>query len=336
MAEQYETPIVYAAKHINDTIRIRSRSGGFFTALSDYILDQKGAVYGCVLNDAFEAIHIRAVSKEDRDMMRGSKYIQSNLSDTFLLVEKDIQNNKKVLFTGTFCQVSALKNFLNFRKTPNAQMENLLCVDILCHGVPSVRAWKDYIHYLEKKKHGKCIDVDFRNKLDYGWRRHIETVKIQGILVIRSIDNDLFKKMFFSHEILRPACYECPYKTTKHVSDITIGDYWGIDKAVPGFNDDKGVSLILINNEHGKNAFDNISASLIVAPAKIEDSMQPAIQHPFERPTRRQEFWDNYNKHGFEYIVKKYFGVSKTQAQKDKIKRMIYKIRFKRNSKISL
>lgn len=329
MIKQYEVPLVYAAKHTNEAVRMQSRSGGFFTALSDYILDQGGAVYGCVLNDSFEAIHIRTVSGEDRDRMRGSKYIQSNLSDTFLLIEKDIQDGIKVLFTGTFCQVSALKRFLDARKITNVQMENLLCVDILCHGVPSVRVWKDYIHYLEEKNHGKCVNVDFRNKRDYGWRRHIETVKIKGVFAIRSFDNDLFKRMFYSHEILRPACYECPYKTTKHVSDITIGDYWGIDKAVPGFNDDKGISLVLINNEHGKKVFDNISDSLVSVTAKIEDSLQPAIQHPFEMPDHRQEFWDDYNRHGFEYTVNKFFGISKRQEQIEKIKRMIHKIRFK-------
>lgn len=331
--KQFDLPIVYAAKHKDESIRMNSRSGGVFTAVSDYVLEHDGAIYGCVLTDRFEAKHIRATTKEDRDRMRGSKYIQSESAGCFNQVETDIMSGKPVLFTGTSCQVQSLIHYLRVKKVPETNMENLLSMDILCHGVPSVRVWKDYICDIEKKHSGKCVDADFRNKKDYGWKRHIESLTLKGHLTTRQYNGDLFKRMFYSHEILRPACYECPYKTVSHGSDITIGDYWGIEKAAPGFNDDRGVSLVLINNEHGQQMFDRIADQLKLVSTKIEDSMQPALQKPFARPERRDRFWEDYNQFGFEYVADRYFGENFVKREKKRIKQTLYRLRFKRQLK---
>ena len=143
---KWTEPKVYAVKHRDEETRAASRSGGVFTALSDKIYEENGVVYGCVLTKEFSAAHVRAESKETRDLMRGSKYIQSRLGDTFISVKKDLEDGKKVLFSGTSCQIAGLKKFLV------KEYENLLCMDIVCHGVPSPAVWKKYFEWLEKNK----------------------------------------------------------------------------------------------------------------------------------------------------------------------------------------
>ena len=197
VVQNWEKPKVYAVRHLNEEVRAASRSGGIFTALSDVALAEKGVVYGCVLTEDFQAIHVRAEDAETRDRMRGSKYIQSRMGDTFLQVRKDLQEGRKVLFSGTPCQVAGLKSFLGKAN------DNLLCVDIVCHGVPSPAVWKKYLDWQEKRNKSKVTEVDFRNKQDFGWKSHIETLKMEkGI----SISSSVFRVLFYKHSILRPAC----------------------------------------------------------------------------------------------------------------------------------
>ena len=221
-------PVVYAVKHKDFDIRINSRSGGIFTALSDNILNKKGVIYGCILTDDFKAIHTRTTSPHGRDKMRGSKYIQSQLNDIFKDVYCEIEKNTPVLFSGTSCQIAGLKSYIG------KEYDNLLCVDIVCHGVPSPKIWGEYLNWHEQKNNAKCINVDFRNKTDFGWKTHIETLTMKNEKSSEiKVNSEIFKSLFYSHNILRPSCYHCPYKSTIHPGDITIGDYWGIDKAAP-------------------------------------------------------------------------------------------------------
>ena len=169
---QWEKPKVYAVKNINETVRMSSRSGGIFPALSDTILEEQGVVYGCILNEKFEAVHVRADNKTERDKMCGSKYVQSKMGDTYKKVKLDLQSDKKVLFSGTSCQVAGLKAFLG------KEYDNLLCVDIVCHGVPSLKVWKKYIRWQESRNHAKVIEVNFRNKKDFGEELSVEQCKL--------------------------------------------------------------------------------------------------------------------------------------------------------------
>lgn len=294
-------PIVYAVRHKDESIRAESRSGGIFTALSNLVLDDGGAVYGCVLTERFTAIHIRADSYEDRDLMRGSKYIQSKLGDTFKSVKKDLNNGKKVLFSGTSCQVAGLKQYLG------KEYDNLFCVDIVCHGVPSPLVWKKYLKWQEQRNKGKVIKVDFRNKKDFGWNSHVETI---WLVNRKKVNSEIFKNLFYGHMILRPSCYECPFKSIMHPGDITIADYWGIEKAAPEFDDNKGVSLVLVNNEVGENFFENIKDQLVWKKTRLEDSLQPPLKAPFPKPDGREKFWIELHNKNFDYIVKKYGGDS--------------------------
>ena len=240
---------VYAIKHKDERIREASRSGGFFTALSDWFLNHKGVVYGCVLTEKYEAKHIRCIDKNVRNLMRGSKYIQSSMGNCFELVKKDLDECKNVLFTGTSCQIDGLKHYLQ------REYDNLFCLDIVCHGVPSKKVWIEYLKWLSKDDLGSISSVDFRNKVDFGWHTHVETITFKDG---SKINSEVFQRLFYGHAVLRPSCYVCPYKNVFHPGDITIADFWGIDKCKPEFDDNKGVSLVLVNTEKGLMYWDKI------------------------------------------------------------------------------
>ena len=316
----WENPKVYAVKHKNLDTRMESRSGGIFTALSDYCLENGGVVYGCILRDDLTAGHFRAENKQQRNLMRGSKYIQSDMGDTFKNVKNDLDNGHRVLFSGTSCQVKGLKSFLG------KEYDNLFCVDIVCHGVPSLAVWKSYLDWQEKRNGGKCISADFRNKKDYGWDSHVETLGIKDKNgKIKKVDSEVFKTIYYTHCALRPACYHCPYKSVMHPGDISIADYWGIDKAAPGFNDNKGVSLVLVNNDTAEEIFNKVSGEIDFQSCRIEDSMTLPLREPCKIPARRDEFWSDYHKYDFSKVAAKYGGHGIVPQIKKSIKKLIGK-----------
>ena len=289
--------LVYAVKHKDELTRAKSRSGGIFTALSDQFLNG-GVVYGCVLDGEFNAIHIRVEDKSGRDQMRGSKYIQSKMGDCFRQVKKDLDDGRQVLFSGTSCQVAGLHCYLQ------KGYANLLCIDIVCHGVPSPKVWHKYLDWISEGK--KVTAVDFRNKTDYGWADHVETITVED----RTYNRKVFTSLFYGHNILRPSCYGCPYKSTHHPGDITIADYWEIDNAAPGFNDNKGVSLVLVNTEKGQEYFEKAKDDVEWRETRIEDSMQHPLIEPEKRPKERDQFWKDFESKDFLYIAKKYGGLT--------------------------
>lgn len=314
----WKQPKAYAVKHKDELTRAASRSGGIFTALSDLVLLDNGIVYGCILTDDFSAVHIRAESVEERNKMRGSKYIQSKLKETFKNVKIDLERKRKVLFSGTSCQVAGLKGFLE------KEYDNLICVDIVCHGVPSKKVWEAYLTWQEQKNHSRVINVNFRNKRKFGWRNHIETITFHNG---RTVSSQIFKNLFYGHTILRPSCYECPYKSIMHPGDITIADYWGIEKAVPEFDDNKGVSLVLVNNEIGEKVFGCVKENLTWKQTKLEDCLQPPLKSPFPKPQNREEFWKDFENKSFGFVTKKYGGVGFKNDAKTFLRRVKNKLK---------
>lgn len=290
-------PICYAVKHLDEQVVMLSRSGGIFTAISDYVFNHGGIVYGCVLDDKHMAHHSRATNANERDRMRGSKYVQSNMGRTFRNVKEDISKGKLVLFTGTPCQVAGLKLYLGERKT------NLLTIDILCHGVPSPLLWKKYLEWNEQRKHKRIVSVDFRDKKKYGWRPQFESLTFEDGNVLYS---ETYKKLYYGHNALRKCCYVCPYKSTVREGDVSIADYWNIEKAAPEFDDNKGVSLVIINNDIGEKLFSAVSSSIRYKETKIEDSIQNALVKSYPEPKIRSQFWEDLKNKRFEYVAKKY------------------------------
>lgn len=305
----------WIVKHNNEKVRAESRSGGIFTAVSDVILKQGGVVYGCCMEGNDHACHVRAATVEERDTFRGSKYIQSELRNCFKDIKNDLDNGLQVCFSGTGCQVAGLMSFLDATKTST---NNLLTIDIVCHGVPSRKIWSDYVQEMQKRHKGEVEKVDFRNKTRYGWKSHFETVTIDG----RDYSTSEFRTMFYKHYILRPSCYSCPYANLHRVSDITIGDAWGMHKADPEWNDNKGCSLVIVNTEKGKFFFEESQAAIETKEVDIEDYLQPNLQYPSQAPADREAFWQLYDEKGYNAAVAKYGKPSQKRLVKDTMIRL--------------
>ena len=291
-------PDAYAARHKDMREVETSRSGAAFIAISDYVLENGGVVYGAGYTDHFRVVHKRATTKEERDEFKGSKYVQSDMNTVFRQVKKDLKDGLTVLFSGTPCQTAGLNSYIG-RKL----RERLILVDIVCHGVPGPYLWRDYIAYLEKKQGDKICWVNFRDKQKFGWKAHRETFKF----VNRGGGKMSFTYLFYQHIMFRHSCGKCHYTNTKRPSDITIADFWGWEKTDPNINaDDKGVSLVLVNTEKGRELFEAVKDRMTVIPAQLEDCLQPNLQHPSVIHPKRMEFEQDYKQKGFEYIIKKY------------------------------
>lgn len=299
--KEFEQPLVYAVKHKNDAERMLSQSGGAFALFSDFVLKCGGIVYGCAFDKDFQAVHIRADSIEARDKMRCSKYVQSDMGDMYKRALLDLEEGRTVLFSGTSCQVAGLVRFL--KMSSGKIRGKLYTVDIVCHGVPSPRVWRDFLEWESEKKKSSIHNVICRNKKKYGWKSHVVTTEFANGKIY---DSKVFPKIFYSHYALRPGCYRCPYKSIHHPSDITVADYWGIEKALPGFKDDKGVSLVLVNSLKGEALFNECREQMIYAETRLEDSMQKPLVEPYDVPANRAEFWREYEQLSFDEIARKY------------------------------
>jgi len=287
----------YAVKHKNENVRAKSRSGGIFTAISDVVLEKGGVVYGCKLIDNARAVHARATTKKERDCFRGSKYIQSETYHLFNNVKEDLKSGLWVLFSGTPCQVNAIKDFC-----VDVETEKLLLVDIVCHGVPSPLVWSNYLEYIEKKHKKKVFSIDFRDKNKFDWAAHKETFFFEDST---DVSYDIFTQLFYSHTIIRKDCFQCPYKNLNRVGDISIADCWGIAKHYPEFNDNKGVSLVLINSSKGQYFYEQ-AQGISQIEVDINKLMQAPLRENWGEPINYDEFWKYYHRHSFEKVVNRY------------------------------
>lgn len=302
--ESQEMPFVYAAKHRNEYVRMQSSSGGMFTALSDHILNKNGAVYGAAYDEDIVCRHIRATTKEESALCRGSKYVQSDIQETFKLIKKDLNDEKKVLFTGTPCQVDGLNAFLG----KESNIENLLTVDFICHGVPSPKVFAEYIKHHEEGSKKKIVEYYNRCK-DKGWGHTEKVVYEDGSFDHTSMLSQSWKYLFYANVTLRPSCYRCPYTQVKRCSDITIADFWGADKSIPEFSDEKGISLILVNTEKGKEYLNMLHSDMLFLESDINTCI--SMQGNLRRPTivdskKRKQFWVDYHTKGISYVLKRY------------------------------
>ena len=283
---------IYIGRHCSIEIVKKSRSGGIFTALSDYVLSIGGLVYGAVLNDDFTIEHIEANNQHLRDSMRGSKYSQSCISsDLYRRIKDRLLSGRLILFTGTSCQVAALRNYLQ------KDYKNLLTMDIVCHGVESPVVLREYIKEWEKNEGAKCTKIDFREKLNHGWSNHIERIFFkQDCNEFFYIDSEIYKNLFYGHLSLRPSCYICPYKSQEHPGDITVGDCWGIDKIDERYADDIGCSIIFVNSRAGREILQRVSNNLDIKKTFMcNELFQPALSEPFKvDPNERFVFWGKF------------------------------------------
>lgn len=310
----FPQPLAYAARHKDIEEVETSRSGAAFIALSDYVLENGGIIYGVGYCDHFRVVHKRATTKTERNEFKGCKYVQSDLTGIFHQVKQDLKDGKTVLFSGTPCQTAGLNSYVG-----KGLRVKLILVDIVCHGVPGPYLWRDYITYWENKKNSKICWVNFRDKQKFGWAAHKETFKF-----IRQESKISFTYPFYQHIMFRHSCGKCHFANTKRPSDITIADFWGWEKINFNINsDDKGVSLVLVNTEKGYELFDKVTKYMDVISTKLEDCLQPNLQYPSAIHPKRMKFEQDYRKKGFAYVIKHYSDV----GWRYKIRRLFEKLK---------
>lgn len=314
---------VYAGYNINRNMRLSSSSGAVFTLLAESVLFYGGAVYGVKMSDdCYSAEFTRVTDETELVWLRGSKYLQAKVGNTYKQVKDDLSAGKFVLFSGTGCQVNGLKNFL--RK----EYDNLLCVDVICHGVPSPALWKKYAEYQEKKNGGKLKYINFRCKddswNDFGMKEVLADIlhsKAKQLYI--SKDKDSYMQMFLRDCCLRPSCYNCVAKEVK-MADLTIADFWGINEVAPEMNDGNGTSLILIRSDKGMKLFETINSKLKLKEVVYEDGVRsnPAEYKSCCKPPQRDTFFKDMEVMEFEELEKKYASSIKVTF-KSRVKRKI-------------
>lgn len=309
----------YALKHKDHEEVNTSRSGAFFMALANYFLDKKGYIFGCEMKDQYNIVHSYYTDKNGVNKFKGSKYVQSDLLETFKECYELLLKDEYVLFSGTGCQIHGLISFLKEKK---CSFEKLITCDMVCHGTPSPKIWQEFIKTYEKINKNSVVSVDFRNKKEFGWSDHKETYYLESGLVKHE---EKWSKMFNESILFRPSCFSCKYTTPYRKSDFTIADCWGIEKVAPEFNDEKGVSLVLVNSYKAKEIFDIIKDNLNYKKIVVEDVLQPQLVGPTKKGKNYNKFWKDYAKNS-KKCIKKYFFPSKFVLILNKIKNKIKRI----------
>lgn len=314
---EFETK-VFACQNKNEQIRLDSSSGGIFSLLAENTIQKNGVVFGARFDNDFSVIHDFTESIDGLEAYRGSKYVQSLIGDNYKKAEQFLKQGRKVLFTGTSCQIAGLKHYL--RK----EYMNLLNVDIVCHGVPSPKVFRYYLEELNFQQDGKLEKIQFRDKTD-GWKKFSfatrRTAGKNSILFRQTLDKNDFMRGFLQNLYLRPSCHACPSKNFTSGSEITIADYWGIENAHPEFDDDKGCSLVLCNNTNGYKIFMDTKQEMKVIETSLENALQgnPSIINAVSPHRNRMKFFEQIDKKSLIQLV----NLCTKSTKKEKIKRSI-------------
>lgn len=289
---------VYAVNSKNKEIIKNSSSGGIFGVIANYVLENGGLVCGAAYDDNLVVKHIFIDNTEKLTKIQESKYVQSNTLFTFSECKKYLENNKKVLYCGTPCQIAGLKKYLN------KDYDNLITIDLICHGVTSPLLFKKYIDYLEKKYKDKIQEYHFRTKDKNGWSLENKIV-FKNKQIYNSCKLDKYYTAFLSGNYYREACYECKYANDRRIGDITIGDFWGIELFHKDFTNYKdGVSAVIINSKKGQQIFNSIKKNINYVESSIDKVKKK--NHNLNMPTIRQNCRNDVYKniHNENYIKK--------------------------------
>lgn len=306
--------IVYAAA-TNDTDPFASASGGLFASFAKHVIVAGGVVYGCALiyeSGVLHPRHIRVSEPDKLYLLQGSKYVQSDIGLIYQEVQRDLRQNRMVLFTGTPCQVDGLKGYLH------KEYDNLFTIDIICHGVPGSQMFQDYLRFVEKKKKKKVIEYKFRDKSN-GWKLSgkmiLEDADGQQEEILFAPEKSSYYQMFLDSYTYRVNCYTCPYACDNRPGDITIGDYWCIDLIHPEyliqnggkFDERKGISCLIINNHHGENMMKKFGSGIHTEKSSFEKASKynGQLTHPSVLKPERKIVLEKYAQ-GYEVLEKWY------------------------------
>ncbi len=316
-------PKAYAVKNKNEEVREKSSSGGMFTLLAEKVLQDGGVVFGVAFDETCQLKHTYVENIEDLQIFRGSKYLQSIVGDTYSKVKDFLVEGRKVMYTGTPCQIEGLKSYLG------KDYENLLTQDIICHGVPSPKVHKKYLEYLKDKYKTENIkSIIHRTKIN-GWKNWCVNIKFDNSEYIESHNKDPYMQAFLRNTILRESCYNCQFKKKHRISDITLADFWGIENVAPEMDDDKGTSLVIINSEKGKKIFEQIKDKINYKQVDFEEAIRynSSMTTSVKTDPNREKFFENLDKMPFDELVKKYtYTPSIFKRILLKVKRVVKKI----------
>ena len=334
--ERREPLNVYAAKHKNEQVRLASSSGGIFTLLAERIIDENGVVFGARFNSNWNVIHDYTETKKGLTAFRGSKYVQSYMGNCYQKVKFFLQQGRKVMFTGTPCQIAGLKNYL--RK----DYDNLLTVDVVCHGVPSPKVWQIYLNEIARKGGKNSVlfhpisekqeikSINFRSK-STGWKKYSFALILSGatadeekntVLLSSIFTENPYMNAFLSNLSLRPSCYDCPAKSGKSGSDITIADFWGIEEVLPEFDDDKGISLILSYTEKGIYWLKGLNCEYTKVDYQTAQKNNPFISTSVAKPINRNFFFHQLK---YKNSIQSIWENCSSNALNKRIRRFLYR-----------
>jgi len=297
-------PIVMAAWSKNEDIRLDSTSGGVFTELANKILGQDGYVCGAIYNHEWNVEHIVTNKREDLDNLRSSKYLQSKVWKSYKEVEEKLKEGKKVLICAAPCQIEGLYNFLG------KNYDSLITCDFICRGVNSPKIFQMYLKSLENKYNSKIKKIKFKNKT-FGWHNFATKIEFENgksYIGTRYFDSYMIGYLKYN-AFMRPSCYDCKFKELPRIADITLADFWGIEKIDNNLDNNQGTSLVLLNNEKGEQFFkslqDNIFYKEIESEKVFEDNV--CMNNSVEMTETRKMVFKNIDNMEYEELNNKFF-----------------------------
>lgn len=322
----FSEPECYIAEHKSIDVVFSSTTGGMFTALADAMYSQGGYVGGAIHNKDFSVSHFISNNKDDLSLLRRSKDLQSNAEGFHKNVKKILDEGNKVLVVGLPCQIAGLKNFL--RK----DYEDFITVDLICAGINSPKVWRKYLDYIEEKNGSKIVWTENKSK-EYGWHNLTQKFVFENGQEYFDIHSTSFfiQGYIDSHIYCRPSCYCCNFKGFPRVADITIGDFWGIEKYKPEYNKDMGTNVVLINSEKGKSYFDIAKKRVNVERANLSWATggNPALLRPISKlatEKERNDFFTRIDNEKFDSVVKDFS--KKKYGIKDYLRKLKRLLRF--------
>lgn len=321
-------PIAVGCYNKDEKIRMESSSGGIFTLLSELTIQSGGVVFGAEFDENYNVRHSYVDNMDDLNKFRGSKYVQSTIGSSYYDAKKFLEQGRQVLFTGTPCQIAGLKRYLK------KDYDNLVCQDIVCHGVPSTYVWDHYKNFIADGR--KIVGIKFRDK-STGWKTYSLQIDFDDGSLYKDIGNEnSYIKGFVKDFYLRPSCYECKYKTLHRESDITLADFWGIEANEPELDDNKGTSLIFINSDKGKKIFEWIKKDIVFKNIDIQKAVtfNPSAYRACTYTKKKSIFLKKYKEENFDLLINKLIKDSilkkikiYSNNIKSKIRRVILKIK---------